>query len=173
MENCQAEGSRCRLRRAFLLVDTLHGIKRSDQEILRQFREYAIPHQIVLSKVDRVLFKKLPPSVTRLQRNADQLHAIVTDIRQKIQPGLGDGPEALGEIVTCSAEKTLAGTKLGVNNVRYAILAATGLEGPKKRILSSDVFMDDSGRKDGDLDETNNDRVDTDLDGGSSTNIKL
>ena len=120
-----------------------------------------------------MLFKKLAPSLSRLERNADQLHAIVADMRQKIQPGFGDGPEALGEVVTCSAEKTLAGTKLGVNNVRYAILAATGLERPKKRILSSDILVDDSGRNDGESDETSSDSDDADLDGSSFTKIKL
>ena len=141
----EGDNDECRLRRAFLLVDTLHGMKRSDEEILRQFREHAISHQVILSKVDRVLFGKSVPSVNRMERNAPKLHAIVADMKEKIQPGTGDGPEALGEIVTCSAEKTLEGTKIGINNVRWAVLAATGLGHANQKILLSDLSVDNMG----------------------------
>ena len=61
------------------------------------------------------------------------------EMRGKIQPGNGDGPEALGEIVTCSAEATLDGKKLGINNVRWAVLAATGLGEAKRKLLPSEL----------------------------------
>lgn len=116
-----------RLKRVFLLVDATHGLKRTDREVLSEFRKYAIPHQVILSKVDRLLFKKADPSVALLKRNSPLLDAYVGALKQQIQPGLGDGPEALGEVLTCSATKTLNGKKLGINNVRWAVLAATGL----------------------------------------------
>lgn len=128
-----------RLRRAFLLVDALHGLKPSDAEVLSLFRKHAISHQIILSKVDRVLFKKASPSAARMERNTPQLDAIVANLKALIQPGKGDGPEALGEIVTCSAEKTIGGKKVGINNVRWAVLAATGLGGERWKIVPSKI----------------------------------
>ena len=128
-----------RLRRAFLLVDALHGLKRSDEELLSMFRQHAISHQVILSKVDRVLFGKSAPSLARIERNSPQLEAIVADLKTKIQPGNGDGPEALGEILTCSGDKTINGTKLGVNNVRWGILVATGLSEEMRQLMPSDI----------------------------------
>ncbi len=136
-----------RLRRAFLLVDALHGLKRSDEEILSLFRQNAVSHQIILSKVDRILFRKSRPSEARIERNFPELDRICEQLKGKIQPGNGDGPEALGEIVTCSAEATLDGKKLGINNVRWAVLAATGLGEEKRKLLPSEISANapDSG----------------------------
>ena len=131
-----------RLRRAFLLVDALHGLKRSDEELLSMFRRHAISHQIILSKVDRVLFGKSKPSLARIERNSPRLEAIIADLKTKIQPGNGEGPEALGEILTCSADKTVDGTKLGVNNVRWGILAATGLTGGLGKLIPSNIVTE-------------------------------
>ncbi len=134
-----------RLRRAFLLVDALHGLKRSDEEILLLFRQNAISHQIILSKVDRILFRKSRPSLARMERNAPELDRICEQLRGNIQPGNADGPEALGEIVTCSGEATLDGKKLGINNVRWAVLAATGLGEAKRKLFPSELSTDIPG----------------------------
>ena len=131
-----------RLRRVFLLVDALHGLRPSDEEILSLFRQNAISHQVILSKVDRILFAKSRPSLALMEQNTRKLDQLCQDLRCKIQPGNGDGPEALGEILTCSAEANLQGKKLGVNNIRWAMLAATGLGEEKKKLLSSDLPSD-------------------------------
>ena len=130
-----------RLRRAFLLVDALHGLKRSDEELLSLFRQHAISHQIILSKVDRILFPKGTPSPARLERNLPELERICEELRIKVQPGIRDGPEALGEIVTCSSETVISGSKLGINNVRWAVLAATGLSEEKRKLVPSDMLV--------------------------------
>jgi len=122
-----------------VLVDALHGLKSSDAEILSLLRQHAISHQIILSKVDRVFFPKSNHSVARMEPNSLQLDAIVEKLKPLIQPGKGDGPEALGEIIACSAEKTIDGTKIGINNVRWAVLAATGLGDAKGKILPSEI----------------------------------
>ena len=131
-----------RLRRAFLLVDSLHGLKRSDEEILSLFRHNAISHQIILSKVDRILFPKSNPSVACMERNAPGLARICEEMKIKIQPGKGDGPEALGEITACSAEATLGGKKLGINEVRWAILVATGFGEERRKFCSQKRAVD-------------------------------
>ena len=125
-------------------MDALHGLKRSDEEILSMFRQYAIPHQIILSKVDRILFEKSPPSFARIERSLPRLDAIVQQLKPMIQPVKRDGPEALGEIVTCSAEKRIDGKSLGINNVRWAVLAATGLSEEKTKILPARNMTEDA-----------------------------
>ena len=134
-----------RLRRAFLLVDALHGLKRSDEELLSLFRQNGISHQIILSKVDRILFGKSRPSLARMERRSPELDRVFEELKGKIQPGHGDGPEALGEIVTCSAAVSLEGKKLGINNVKWAVLAATGLGEGKRKILPSEISIPSDG----------------------------
>ena len=130
-----------RLRRAFLLVDALHGLKRSDEELLSLFRQHAISHQIILSKIDRILFPKGNPSAARLERNLPELERICEELKIRVQPGIRDGPEALGEIVTCSSETVISGSKLGINNVRWAVLAATGLSEEKTKLVPSNMLV--------------------------------
>ena len=128
-----------------MLVDPLHGLKRSDEEILSLFRQNSVSHQIILSKVDRVLFKETKPSLGRKERNLQLLDDIVDELKPMVQPEKGDGPGALGEIVTCSAEKTVNGVKMGINNVRWAVLAATGLHEDKRKILPTSNRSEDTG----------------------------
>ncbi|KAL4779310.1 P-loop containing nucleoside triphosphate hydrolase protein [Aspergillus varians] len=123
---------RKQLRRAFLLIDGEHGLKRSDAAILSLFRQYAIPHQIILSKVDKLLVKKKtkPTSVPSAEKLA-ALQTKLKKLRPKVQPdGRLEGPGALGELLTCSAETPLGGGRfLGISSVRWAIASAAGLDG--------------------------------------------
>ncbi|KAL4821906.1 P-loop containing nucleoside triphosphate hydrolase protein [Aspergillus spinulosporus] len=126
---------RKQLRRAFLLIDSEHGIKPTDAAILSLFRKYAIPHQIILSKVDKLLFNKKPkptsiPSAAKLAG----LHATLAKLRPVVQPDARtariEGPGALGELLTCSADTPIGGGRfLGVSAIRWAIVAAAGLDG--------------------------------------------
>lgn len=133
-----------RLRRAFLLVDARHGLKSSDEALLAELRRNGISHQIILSKVDRILLPgPKTPSKSKLQSHIRELDRIYQDIRAKIQPGKLDGPEALGEIISCSAEKSLErGRRPGMNQVRWAVLAATGLN-IQKGMLQTTRFAED------------------------------
>ena len=138
--------TKCRLRRAFLLIDALHGLKSSDEQLLALFRQNAIPHQIILSKVDRILWSGPKfPSGAKLERGTLELKSIVEGLRGKVQPTTNDGPGALGEILACSAEKSLEnGKKLGINSIRWAMLAATGLGIQRKNALPVDITIDHS-----------------------------
>lgn len=126
---------RKQLRRAFLLIDASHGLKKSDIHILELFRQYAIPHQIVLSKVDRVLSKsrKQLKSGGVSDAGLAQLRKRLHDLRPVVQPDVktaGGMPTALGEILTCSAEMEIGpGRSLGVDALRWAVLAAAGYGG--------------------------------------------
>ncbi|KAJ5482967.1 GTP-binding protein EngB [Penicillium diatomitis] len=124
---------RKQLRRAFILIDSEHGIKQNDADILGLFRRYAIPHQIVLSKVDKILAKgkkqmKTGASTVGIQRLQDALRKLQTQVQP--DPSESDGPGALGEILTCSADTPVGpGRVLGVDAVRWAILSAAGIDG--------------------------------------------
>lgn len=133
-----------RLKRAFLLVDARHGLKSSDEVLLAELRRNAVSHQIILSKVDRILMPgPKTPSKRRLQDYILKLNDQYKNIRAKIQSGNFDGPEALGEIISCSAEKSLGrGRRPGINQIRWAILAATGLD-KEKRLLQAIRTMGD------------------------------
>lgn len=115
------------------------------------FRRYAIPHQIVLSKVDKVLAKKKSQvksgvstaSVASLQKMLQGLRPIVQPVGSTVE-----GPGALGEILTCSAETTMGpGQALGVSALRWSVLSAAGLDGMVEARAESADASSDSGSK--------------------------
>lgn len=114
-------------------MDTLHGPKENDLDILSLFRQYAIPHQVILSKVDRVLTKKGKPLKNGVaESKIQELREILHGLRPVVQPDPRlEGPGALGEILTCSAETKVDKTKvpLGVSAIRWSILTAAGFGG--------------------------------------------
>ena len=124
-----------RLKRAFLLIDPKHGLKRTDVELLRLLRENAISHQVVLSKADRILFRRSGNMTkNQLKENTQHLRRICEDLRKEIQPANSERPVALGELISCSAEKSLIGQRIGINNLRWAVLTAAGLNDVGKKM---------------------------------------
>lgn len=109
------------------------------------FRRYAIPHQIVLSKVDKVLAKKKNQVKTGVSTaGIASLQKMLHGLRPVVQPVGPDveGPGALGEILTCSAETTMGpglSHALGVSALRWAILSAAGLDGKVEAAPVADV----------------------------------
>jgi GTP-binding protein len=98
-------------------------------------RRYAIPHQIVISKVDKVLAKKQ----SQIKSGASaakvaSLQTLLQNYRPIVQPDdRSEGPGALGEILTCSPEATISpGKSLGISAIRWAILSATGFDANMK-----------------------------------------
>jgi GTP-binding protein len=131
------------LKRAFLLVDTMHGLKSSDEQLLALFRQRNIPHQIVLAKVDCLLFPtSRTPSEQALEARFAELRRTMETIKRAIQPNVEDMSGALGELVACSSEKKINGKKLGIDSVRHAMLQAAGLEyqPPLKRIEIPEII---------------------------------
>lgn len=133
---------RPQLKRAFLLVDVVHGVKNSDEQLLALFREQNISHQIVLAKVDRLLFPTARlPSEGALEARFADLRRIMETVKERIQPDVEDMSGALGELIACSSEKKFNGTRLGIDSVRHAMLQAAGLERqpPKKRVTAPEI----------------------------------
>ncbi|KAJ9657186.1 hypothetical protein H2201_008267 [Coniosporium apollinis] len=141
---------RRQLRRAFLLIDAEHGIKTADEQLLTLLRENGVPHQVILSKVDKLISpgSKLP-SPDKLATNLQKLRTLCEETRKVIQPPGYRGPVALGEVLTCSAEKSIeAGKKLGIDGIRWAVLQAAGLECDahgRRRISQVHVLEDTNG----------------------------
>jgi GTP-binding protein len=52
----------------------------------------------------------------------------IETIKRVIQPDIEDDSSAFGELIACSSEKRVNGTKLGIDAVRHAMLQAAGLE---------------------------------------------
>ncbi len=78
---------RANLRRAFVLVDTRHGIKPVDDEIMTLLDKSAVTFQVVMTKADKV-------------KDADR-EKILNQVREK----LAAHPAAYPELVMTSAEK--------------------------------------------------------------------
>lgn len=135
---------RKQLRRTFVLVDTEHGLKKSDVQLLTHLRRKGIAHQIVLSKVDKLLYPSpRPPGPLKLNNGLLKLRDLCGSIRQRLDMEAGDGRQSMNDILCCSAEKGLdershKHRKLGVDEVRWAVLTACGLEvdefGQRRRV---------------------------------------
>ena len=102
---------RKQLRRIFVLVDSLHGLKLSDKFVLEHLALTNVPHQLIACKIDR------QPDLEKAMRN----------IRDAAQPKDDRTLTMLGEILVAGGlEKSNTGT--GIDAIRHAMLQATGLE---------------------------------------------
>ena len=75
------------LRRAFVLVDSRHGIKPVDEEIMQLMNRSALAFQVVLTKIDKI--------------KEHELEKTLLQVREK----LSKHPAAFPELVTTSSEK--------------------------------------------------------------------
>jgi GTP-binding protein len=78
---------RATLRRAFVLVDSRHGIKPVDEEIMGLLNKSAVTFQVVLTKADKVKEKDLEPMFAQVRK------------------ALSKHPAAYPEIILTSSEK--------------------------------------------------------------------
>lgn len=93
------------------------------------------------------------PNDQQLQVRSENLRKICEDIRRDIQPSDSDMPVALGELIACSAEKSINGKRLGVNHLRWAVLAATATHSPERTASTKLLTHAQSGQS-----NTNQDR---------------
>jgi len=159
-----------RLRRAFILIDAEHGPKRTDMQLLALLRTHSIAYTIVLSKIDKLLLPGSSSSAATLAKQLQKLPEICRRTRQQLERDddkddeYGNDSEALGvamskkrqagaaaalaltaDVLTCSAEKAwpVGGPrKMGVENLRWAVLGAAGLdcdEHGHRRVMQVDV----------------------------------
>ena len=131
--------SRKALRRVFVLLDAEHGLKDKDRDILAALRLAGVSHQVVLSKMDKLYIPKadeisyVGKSVkVKSKGSVAAFRARMRDLLPDIKPAVGGGA-ALGEILACSNKVAVEGKRLGVEDVRYAVLKAVGLEGEERK----------------------------------------
>lgn len=147
--------NRKQLRRTMVLVDAEHGLKATDIDILTHLRRKGISHQIVLSKVDKLLYSNTKaPGPQRLHNKLLQLRELCASIRQRLDDETEDSKQTTGDILCCSAERSLddrqPNRKLGVDEIRWAVLSACGMEsdefGQRKRLTLDGInVLDDDG----------------------------
>lgn len=125
---------RKQLRRTFVLIDAEHGLKKSDVTLLTHLRSEGVPFSIVMSKVDKLLHPgSKPPGPEKLENGIMKLRVACDDVRGTLREAFDDGRDVRDDILCCSSEKSLderSGwrAKLGVDELRWAILNACGLE---------------------------------------------
>jgi len=85
---------RVRLRRIFLLIDSRHGLKPKDIEVMKKLDEKAVVYQIVLTKVDKL--------------NDADLKKITSDTETKLKKH----PAAYPEIIATSSDRGFGIEKL-------------------------------------------------------------
>lgn len=109
--------SRKQFRRAFVLIDALHGPKSSDLMLLDHLGASGVPYQIVLSKVDRLRQQELDTAF-------DNIKALLTDNKER------RGTSALGEVLGTAADPAKKSkSKVGMAELRWAVMVAGGLDG--------------------------------------------
>ncbi|MDA8870219.1 ribosome biogenesis GTP-binding protein YihA/YsxC [Rhizobiaceae bacterium] len=95
---------RATLRRVYVLIDSRHGLKPNDREVLDMLDKAAVSYQLVLTKADKIK----PPALVKLER--ETLEAIAKR------------PAAFPQIVATSSEKGH-----GIDDLKAAIGHAIGL----------------------------------------------
>ena len=91
---------RVNLKRVFLLIDSRHGIKKVDTDIMKLLDAAAVTYQIVLTKIDKISDKAL------------------ADVLAQTQKAVGEHAAAHQKILATSSEK-----KLGLNELQAEIAA--------------------------------------------------
>lgn len=93
---------RVNLKRVFVLIDSRHGIKKVDEEIMQMLDKAAVTYQIILTKTDKISNK--------------QLDAVIQDT----QNAIAKHPAAYVRLLTTSSEKNI-----GIDEVRAEIASLT------------------------------------------------
>lgn len=134
--------NRKQLRRTYVLVDAEHGLKSTDLSLLVHLRRQGIAYQIVLSKADKILFPRpKAPSAEKLSEALGRLGKV----KAKVEEGLNEAAAEAGirsdvveDILCCSGnpDKVMEGAgrkrMIGVDELRWNMLTACGMEGSKK-----------------------------------------
>lgn len=92
------------LNRAFVLIDSRHGIKDTDEDVLNMLDKAAVSYRIVMTKSDKVKTAELETTMAK-----------VTEAAKK-------HPAAHPDLIVTSSEK-----KLGIDELRTAVLDAVQL----------------------------------------------
>jgi len=118
---------RKQLKRAFLLVDSEHGLKITDRQLIALFKEKNVPFQVILAKADKILSGTKNPGPQANERNLTKLQEIMENVKAEIELDTEEDGCAVGEIISTSTTKWVLGKRIGVEATRFAMLRAAGL----------------------------------------------
>ncbi|KAF2220932.1 hypothetical protein BDZ85DRAFT_266024 [Elsinoe ampelina] len=123
---------RRQLRRTFVLVDAEHGVKESDRLLLKELAERGVGHQVLLSKVDKLVMPKVKTSPRLMSEGLKRLSERLEEVQEVLRFD-GKMPKAVGDILSCSGVKELEEYgqrrgKIGISAVQWAVLSACGLD---------------------------------------------
>ncbi|KAF2651318.1 hypothetical protein K491DRAFT_665813 [Lophiostoma macrostomum CBS 122681] len=125
---------RKQLRRVFVLVDTVVGLKDTDRSLLASLRLAGVSHQVLLSKCDKLYIPEAKyierlgakgKELAKAKGSSEDLRKTMEKLKEEIQPKFGGS--ALGELVAVSSEVMINGKRLGIDSVRVAVMKAAGL----------------------------------------------
>ncbi|QIW99262.1 hypothetical protein AMS68_004780 [Peltaster fructicola] len=137
---------RRQLRRAFVLVDSEHGLKTTDLTILTHLFRKGIPHTIILSKIDKLVHPHSSfPSSEKLQTGVVEVKKRTEAIQAQLKKDVWGGRDAASDILCVSSERSLDEfgvnrEKIGINELRWAILCACGLQESRKDVQSINII---------------------------------
>ncbi|KIW02368.1 uncharacterized protein PV09_06190 [Verruconis gallopava] len=120
---------------AYLLVDINVGLKKSDEQTLELLREANTPHQIILSKVDKVLFPSGKLDMERLSQRIERLDDMRRNFKTKVLDQFA-GTSLCTDILCTSSNNLPLGKykRIGIEELQYAALHTAGLFGEGKEI---------------------------------------
>ena len=72
--------NRINLKRLFLLIDSRHGLKKNDLEFMEQLNKFAIPYQIVLTKIDKTNKEQIDSILSFMRLNIINHAALFPDV---------------------------------------------------------------------------------------------
>ena len=94
---------RVALKRIFLLIDSRHGVKKVDIEMMKMLDECAITYQIVLTKIDKISENKADAELKHIAENYKKHPALYPEIL-KTSSEKGDGiKDLLEQIISFSS----------------------------------------------------------------------
>jgi len=67
---------RAPLRRVFILIDSRHGIKDSDRELMAMLDEAAVTYQLVFTKIDKIKAPELQKGLSRAQKTIKKTYSL-------------------------------------------------------------------------------------------------
>ncbi|KAI0996326.1 hypothetical protein K3495_g11855 [Podosphaera aphanis] len=115
--------NRRQFKRAFLLIDAEHGLKKTDIQMLELLEQIGASYQVILSKADKIL-----PANIETTSNSGRLQQVINEIKQTLCMEIQNQGPAVGEIIPCSSTKWLLGRRFGINELRFAVLRAADME---------------------------------------------
>lgn len=96
--------------------------------MLQIFRQYAIPYQIVFTRIDNIIVKSGKHDVFQFEK-LQKFKEITRDLIREVQPPQRGGPPPLHDYLSTSVRMTHPQTSplVGVGILQWSILQAVGL----------------------------------------------